>query len=162
MNTIRYLFYMMLLLSNIEVLRGSYSIDSLLDYLQEKGYYDIILAIKTYFGDDVAIDFCQELVQSNNCEEVVRVYTATQSPAPDTDGSEPQYAPPYINPEVEEEIFERIKSNYDITTSKNLENLILLILSYYSILIEGMSDEQIYDFIVEIIKNKKIIKNLLS
>ena len=56
MNTIRYLFYMMLLLSNIEVLRGSYSIDSLLDYLQEKGFYDLIQSVKIYFGDDVAID----------------------------------------------------------------------------------------------------------
>ena len=71
---IRYLFCMILLLSNIEVLRGDYSIDTLLDYLQEKGYYNIIHSVKVLFGDDIAFDVCKELAHSHNCEEVVRVY----------------------------------------------------------------------------------------
>ena len=42
MKTIRYLFYMILILSNIEVQGGDYSIANFLDYLQETGYYDIL------------------------------------------------------------------------------------------------------------------------
>ena len=38
MKTIRYLFYMILILSNIDVLKGDYSLESFLDYLIEKGY----------------------------------------------------------------------------------------------------------------------------
>ena len=72
MKTIRYLFYMILLLSNVEVKGGDYSIDTFLDFLQEKGYYDIIQSVKVYFGDDIAIDVCKEFVKSNHCEEVVR------------------------------------------------------------------------------------------
>ena len=73
MKTIRYLFYMMLLLSNIEVQGGDYSIDVFLDYLQQKGFYDIIQAVKIYFGDDIAIDVCKELAPTIDCETVVRV-----------------------------------------------------------------------------------------
>ena len=160
MKTMRYLFYMLLLLSNIEVLRGDYSIDTLLNYLQEKGYYDIIQAVKIYFGNDVAIDVCKELVKSNQCDIVVRIYMTTETTTPDIDGSGPQHAPAHINPEAYEKIFNAIKKKYE-NIFEGLENLILLILSYYSILIEGMSDREIYDFIVAIIDNKGIIKRLL-
>ena len=106
MKAIRYLFYMMLLLSNIEVLKGDYSIDTFLNYLQEKGYYDLIQAVKTYFGDDVAISVCQELVQSNDCETVVRIYMTNSPP---TDGSGPRRSKANNNPEKEEKILNYIK-----------------------------------------------------
>ena len=157
---IRYLFCMILLLSNIEVLRGDYSIDTLLDYLQEKGYYDIIQSVKIYFGDDVAIDVCREMVQNNHCEAVVRVYMIDQTPARDMNGNGPKYAPIHIKPEPYVKIFKVIKKKYE-NIDENFENLILLILSYYSTLIEGMSDREIYDFIEAIIKNKEIVKSLL-
>ena len=158
MKTIRFLFYTMLLLSNIKILRGDFSIDTLLDYLQEKGYYDIIQAVKTYFGDDIAIDVCKEFVQSNHCEEVVRVYMTTQTP----DVDRPPHAPAHINPEEYEKIILAIKKKYENIFFENLEILILLILSFYSTLIEGMNEKQIFDFIVAIIENKTIIKNLIE
>ena len=48
MKIIKYLFYLILILSNKEVLGEDYSIDPILDYLQGKGYYELIQAIKKY------------------------------------------------------------------------------------------------------------------
>ena len=44
------LFSFILALTIIINIKCDYSIDSLLDYLQEKGLYDIIVEIKAYFG----------------------------------------------------------------------------------------------------------------
>ena len=57
----------------------TYSIDALLDYLQETGYYEIIYQVKKHFGDDVAIDFCEGIVKTSHCVEVVRVYMSSSS-----------------------------------------------------------------------------------
>ena len=156
MKTIRYLFYMMLLLSNIEVQGGDFSINAFLDYLQEKGYYEVLQAIKIYYGDDIAIAVCNELTQSNDCITVVRIYMT-----PDIGGNGSSHIPIHINPESDDKIFKAIKQKYDDKLFDNLENLILLILSYYYTLIEGMSDREIYEFIVAIIENKEIRKKLL-
>ena len=59
--------------------KGDFSINPLLDYLQESGYYQILTQIKYYIGSDIAIDVCKDLVASNHCEEVIRIYI---SPAP--------------------------------------------------------------------------------
>jgi hypothetical protein len=48
MKIIRYLFYLILILSNKAVLGGDYSIDIFLDYLQGKGYYNLIQKNKKY------------------------------------------------------------------------------------------------------------------
>ena len=53
---------------------SSYSIDTFLEYIQNSGYYEIFLQIKYYYGDDVAIATCKELVQSNDCDYLVKVY----------------------------------------------------------------------------------------
>ena len=58
MKTFEYLFLIIFILSNAGVKSGSYSIDTLLDYLQEKEYYEIIYQIKLIFGDDIAISVC--------------------------------------------------------------------------------------------------------
>ena len=58
---------------------SSYSIKDFLDYLQEKGYWDIIYNVKISFCDDIAIDVCIALTHSRDCEEVVRIYM-TPSP----------------------------------------------------------------------------------
>ena len=72
------LFLFLSLLLTIQ--NGSYSIKVFLDYLQEKGYWDIIYNIKKYFYDDVAIDICNKLTESpRDCEEVVRIYMITPS-----------------------------------------------------------------------------------
>ena len=52
----------------------NYSINSLLNYLQVNGYYEVIEKIKKEYGDDIAIEFCKEFIQSRDCEEIVKVY----------------------------------------------------------------------------------------
>ena len=72
------LFLFLSLLLTIQ--NGTYSIKVFLDYLQEKGYWDIIYNIKNIFGEEVAIDICTKLTESpNDCEEVVRIYMTTPS-----------------------------------------------------------------------------------
>ena len=67
-----FVFFFSLLLT---IKTGDYSIDPFLDYLQEKGYWDIILNIKYCFCDEVAIDICIKLTDSpHDCELVVTVY----------------------------------------------------------------------------------------
>ena len=70
-----------LLLSLLIVLdvRANYSIIDFLNYLQEKGYYDIIVGVKRYFGKDVAIEICKGLVSSGDCEQLVRIYIPNTS-----------------------------------------------------------------------------------
>ena len=48
-------FLFALLFISFSNIKGGYSIDYALNYLQENGYYDIIQQIKIYLGDDVAI-----------------------------------------------------------------------------------------------------------
>ena len=167
MKTIGYLFFMMLLLSNIEVQGGDYSIDTFLDYLQEKGYYELIQEIKNAFGDDVAIAVCKELVQSNDCEIVVRVYMETHN---SFDWNEPSLDEKILN-------FIENKCKCKITDEK-MKYLILFIFSYFYelkdinemnekeiidkiIIDKGIIDKEIIDLICRIIKNTIIRRYLL-
>ena len=58
----------------VEDIKADYSIDTFINFLEEKKYYDIIVIIKEYYWADVAIDVCKGLVPSNDCETFVRVY----------------------------------------------------------------------------------------
>ena len=152
MKTIKYLFYMILLLSNIGVQGSNYSIDILLEYLEGKGYYDLIQESKIIFGNDVAIEVCKELVQSSDCETVVRVYMASEIGG---EGGKHKL-PAYINLEIYEEILEYFENNYNI--NEEIEPLIIVILYYnYSF----MNKEEMISFIEKIIKNPIIIHHLL-
>ena len=67
--------FIFLFLTLFLTINNDYSIDSFLDYLQEKGYWEIILNVKITFGNDVAIDICTALTESpHDCEKVVRIY----------------------------------------------------------------------------------------
>ena len=147
MKTLLYLFCIILILSNIEVQGGSFSIDDFLDYLQEKGYYDIIQAVKNSFGDDIAIAVCEELVKSNDCEIVVRIYMTNGG-----GGGGPNKAKSNVNKKLYEEIIEYLEKIYKI--DEKLRELIELILSYYSTLIESLSKEEIINLIKRIIDNQ--------
>ena len=158
----RYLFYMIFILSNIEVLKGDYSIAPFLDYLQETGYYDIIKSIKLYFGEDIAIDVCEELTKSNDCETVVRFY---MNPG----GSKGKRVPIFKNitnteiteiTEIYQRIFEILENKYDIT--EEMRELIEVILSFYENLIKKMSEEEIISFIEKIIENPDILDYLYN
>ena len=148
MKTIRYLFYMMLLLSNTEVLGGDNSKDTFLNYLQEKGYYDIIHSVKVLFGDDIAIDVCLELIQSDDCKEVVRVYMPGEIKI--------AIPEPHIDTQIFKEILDYIENKYNI--SKEMSELIEVIV-YYS-LIGNMNKEEFIDIIERIIRSKRILNHL--
>ena len=67
-------FLFALLFISFSNIKGGYSIDDVLDYLQENGYYDIIHQIKIYLGDDVAIEVCKQFIATYDCDIIVRVY----------------------------------------------------------------------------------------
>lgn len=69
-----------LIFTTISNIKGSYSIDAFYNYLEEKGFYAIIFEIKHYFGDEIAIGFCKTLVNSNDCEIVVKTYMTGGNP----------------------------------------------------------------------------------
>ena len=154
MKAIRYLLYMMLLMSNIEIIRGDYSIDTFLDYLQKSEYYNLIQTIKNIFGDDVAIDVCKELVKSNDCETVVKVYMTKESGT----GPRPKIKR-HIDASIFEEIIEYFENKYT-NIIEEMKNLIEIIISYYNSLLENMNREEIIDFIEKIIKNPEILEQL--
>ena len=143
MKIIKYLFYLILILSNKEVLLGGdYSIDIFLDYLQEKGYYDLIQAIKGTFGDDIAKDICKQLTKSNDCEIVVRVYMIETSVNQE---SGPKKFPRRIDTELYEQIFGYFENKYSLT--EEMKILIKIILDYYYDLKENMAQDEIIDLI---------------
>ena len=158
MKIMRYLCCLILILSNIEVQGGSFSIDNLLNYLQETGYWDIILGIKNSFGDDIAIDVCEELVQSIGCVEVVRIYMTKD---PGGSGGGGNHVAPYINIDIISEILEYFEKKHNVIEGV-IRELIELILNYYYILIENMDNkENIISFIENtFFKKKKIRKDL--
>ena len=174
MKIMRYLFYMILILSNIEVQGGSYSIDSFLNYLQENGYYDLIQAVKIYFGDDIAIDVCKGLVETNDCEIIVRIYmTEDEDKDEDVDvdedieedegegegGGKPHHLKPYINIKNITAILEYFEKKKII--KGKIRELIELILSFYNTLLNKMeNDQDIINFIKKIIKQVKKAKYL--
>ena len=61
----------LLIINNVQ---GDYSINTFLNYLHETGYFEILVQVKFHFGPDVSIYVCLEFVNSNFCEEVIRVY----------------------------------------------------------------------------------------
>ena len=157
MKTIRYLFYMMLLLSIIEVQGNNYSIDYFLEYLHEKGYYALIQGIKKAFGDDVAIAFCEYLVENSDCQIAIRVYMDGGSGSGGSGGSQGKesWCGFGIDPDIYDVIIE-IEDKYN--TSQEMRKLIEVILCFYDSLIATMSDEEIIDFIERIIKNPSILE----
>ena len=67
------IFLLLILVIQLGV-KADFSLDNILNYLQEGGYYQILTLVKKYYGVDVAIDICKAFVPSVDCEEVVRVY----------------------------------------------------------------------------------------
>ena len=70
-----------LIILNIDL--SKFSINILLDYLHETGFYEVLTNVKNKLGNDIAIAVCKEYVQSNDCEDVVNNYI------PDIDISTP-------------------------------------------------------------------------
>ena len=79
------LIFLFLILTTISNIKGDYSIEAFLNYLQEKGLYDLLVEVKTYFGTDISISFCKELIKSIDCDTVVRVYISPNKCRPGED-----------------------------------------------------------------------------
>ena len=133
-----------------------FSINDLIDYHQETGYYYIIQSVKIYLGDDVSINVCEELINSNHCEEVVRIYI----------GNSPNLAPgrkKKITEEEEDHLFEQIESIKIKLAIKKIYHkfgsegdiLILIILNYYDVLIQYMEESEILNMIRTLLLKKE-------
>ena len=151
--------------------QSTYSINEFLNYLQENGYYEIIHQIKIYYGDDVAISFCQGLVETGDCETVVKVYM-TKYQMPSQDHHHPIFI---IDPKEFDEIMKNLPKEieYDIRQLldkyKNFEEIIAFIkmmAKYYNTLIKEKKEKEILDLIKKMseqiyrtIYNVKMIKD---
>ena len=142
----------LLLIFIVSIGHATYSINALIDYLQENEYYDIIYSIKIFLGNDVAIEYCKLIVETEHCEEVVKVYMkagAGQSRAPRKYPTEDD-----LNLESRI-IYDKLKLD-DVDDTKR--QLVIIILSFYDTLIKKMTDAEIYNFInIKILKRRMII-----
>ena len=95
MRTLIILLFSLLTISNV---KGDYSINSFLNYLQEKGFYELFAEIKYFFGDDVSISFCKDLFPTRDCENVIRVYipSKTRADRPYEEVNLEQIVEPYL------------------------------------------------------------------
>ena len=151
MKTFEYLLFIIFILSNAGVNASSYSIDTLLDYLQEKEYYEIIYQVKLAFGDDIAISVCKSLIATNQCEEVVRVYM-------DNDSSRSRARRAPRNIPKEEDLCPEGKSILSKVIIPPIKrNLIICVLNYYDILIQNMNEDEIIQLVERII-GRRLIK----
>ena len=129
--------------------KGDYSIDSLIDYLRGNGYYEIIEQVKINFGDDIAIDFCKELVRSYDCETVVRVYMIYSPKGPGGRGNFDDIVGFIEDSHFTSEIQQLLQK-----ADKETCDLIYTIISNYDILKQTMSNDEILIFIKNIIFKK--------
>ena len=142
--------YLLLIAFLFTIGHSTYSINALIDYLQESGYYDIIYYIQTCLGNDVAIEFCRQIVETEHCDEVVKVYI-------DNNGRRAPVIPP-----TEDNLNLEGRVIYDELKLDNVDDvkrqLVIIILSFYDTLIKKMTDSEIYDFInTKILKKRTII-----
>ena len=136
----------------------TYSIDALLDYLQESGYYEIIYQVKKHFGDDVAIDFCEGIVRTTQCEEVVKVYMSSSSFSSSGQRRCPKKeiepVNPVIIPKPSDNFIKEIINLLAGVSSQVLpviESYISFILKYYGKLIKVMTEKGILKLIRDFI-----------
>ena len=71
MKALKKLLFTLLIIFSV---KANYSIQSFIDYVKNKGFYDIIFQVKISLGKDVAIEVCFSMVENSQCDELVRVY----------------------------------------------------------------------------------------
>ena len=141
-----YLLFIVSILSIVGV-KGNYSIDTLLNFLQHKGYYDIIFQIKLSFGDDVAISVCRSFIATFQCEEVVRVYMIRHGARGEDEICIP----------IEEKLSPESKTIYSkFVFPSDKKALAICILYNYDILIQTMNENEITELIEKATGRKPI------
>ena len=147
MKALGYLLFIAFILSNV---KSDYSINILLDFLQEKGYYNIIQHVKIIFGDNIAISVCKSFIETIHCEEVVRVYIASSSKARARGASSEEDLIP-----GEEDLIPEAKNILKKARVLPQDKpLIIVILYNYDYLIQNMSEEEILKLIHRILREK--------
>ena len=144
--------YLLLIAFMLSIGHANYSINELIDFLQDNGHYKIIQMIKCCLGKDVASEYCKQLVETEHCDEVVKVYMTNCGSSPDYPGA------PMRKPN-ENDLNQKARMIYDIldldTVDDTKRQLVIIVLFYYNNLIKTMTDEEIYDFINIKILNRK-------
>ena len=135
------------------------SINFFLNYILETGYYDVFESIKKVFGSDVAIDFCKEFLQTNDCEEAINVYMSNKDKAKRA----PSYTSFYIKIEENSKIKneELISQEFDKAEVKIVDTKIGLIELLYKdenikVLRQFYSEKDIVFKSLKIIKRKRL------
>ena len=135
------------------------SINFFLNYLLETGYYDVIEAVKKVYGNDIAIEVCKEFLQSNDCEEFVKVYLSNEAKAKRA----PSYTSFYIKIEENSKIKneELISQEFDKAEVKIVDTKIGLIELLYKdenikVLRQFYSEKDIVFKSLKIIKRKRL------
>ena len=126
MKAILFLLLSLIILKANSQNNNNYSIEYFLDYLQNSGYYEVILGIKLSFGNDYAICFCKTYVTMTlHCEEVVVIYMTPITAIPEEKETEDK--PPSNNTlqhEIDkiDEMMNYIKQKYLDILLKNNNN----------------------------------------
>ena len=84
MKTLLFIF-LPLIIFNVDL--NKYSINSLLDFLENTGFYEVLKNVKIVLGNDIAIEVCKEFVNSKDCDLVVVVYIPIKQPEELNDNS---------------------------------------------------------------------------
>lgn len=128
--------------------QSSYSIDTLINYLQESGYYDIIQQIKLIYGDDVAISFCQELVDTGDCRTVVKIYMTPNINVSPRDDKELDK----LIKDLPTDFVEDLKRLLDKYKYEEIEDFIKVILIHYYSLNKLIPNKQLLILIEKMIR----------
>lgn len=72
----KYFSFLLFTLLIIFSIQDDFSIKKMISYLDSKGYYDLLLDIKTSFGVDIAINCCKKFASQyqSKCGEAVKNY----------------------------------------------------------------------------------------
>ena len=155
MKIFGYLLLMLFFLSNPGV-ECSFSINEILDYLQETGYYNIFQAVKMHFGDDVAINICYLLIPSYDCETIIKVYMtgkySINLPYRVLGQLEPSRNEEEDYQIISDPIEYKKELSKEIKINKEVEPLIDLILFYYDILLRNLDPKDINIFFKKVNK----------
>ena len=119
------IFTLLFTLIIISYVNGDYSINQLIEYLENTGIYNIIAEVNSNYGNDVAIELCMQIVQSYNCQDVVRVYIGPPSPRPQPAPG----GPPIVIPSIRE-ILTSTDNFLILVANMNFNDLMELINSY--------------------------------
>ena len=59
--------------------KEDYTFETLFNYLQDEGFLDILLQIKINLGGDIAISMCKEIVKTQQCETIIKIFNPSGS-----------------------------------------------------------------------------------